>query len=290
MTKRPNVLWLMSDQHNARCTGYAGHPNVRTPNLDEIAAGGVHFPNAFANNPICGPSRISFMTGQYVHTHRMFGNRNAEDPEPNCNTLACLFRRYGYQSGLFGKSHTVRRWDSDGFETVRYTDLCDATQTDPRQTHYFQYLLDHDLADLYEDGVAREASSGWLDGSAPAKLPYEHSIERFTGDQTVRFLENRDPRRPFFVHMSFQRPHAPITPAVEHFDMYDPDQIVLPDSAFDYFENRFAGNFFPCSASAISCKVLSAMSGTFPINSIVVSVGRVCSAMGRLPRPTSAKG
>lgn len=241
MKKRPNVLWLMSDQHNANCAGYAGHPDVKTPNLDKIAKNGVNFTNGFANNPICSPSRICFMTGQYMHTHRMFGNNHAEYPEPNYDTLACLFRRYGYQTGLFGKAHMIRRWDEDGFEKIRYTDLCDSLRNNPESTHYFKYLDDLGLADLYEEGNPREEMYYTLDGSGHAQLPYEHSIEHYTGDKTLEFLEERDESRPFFIHMSFQRPHAPIAPAKEYFDMYDPDKLTLPDSIVDYFENKFAG-------------------------------------------------
>lgn len=239
MSRRPNVLWIMSDQHNANCAGYRGHPDVRTPNLDRISQMGVDFRNAFANNPICSPSRICFITGQYVHTHGMYGNEHAEISTPNPDTLACLFRRYGYQTGLFGKSHMVRKWDEDGFEVVRYTDLCDADSEDPLTTHYFKYLDDMGLSDLYEEGTPKPGQKGTLDGSLPAKLPYEHSIERFTGNETLKFLENRDAGRPFFIKMSFQRPHSPISPAVEHFNMYDPDNLTLPDNAFDYFENKF---------------------------------------------------
>jgi|SaaInlStandDraft_4_1057021.scaffolds.fasta_scaffold05252_3 arylsulfatase A-like enzyme len=240
MSRRPNVLWLMADQFHHLCTGYAGHPNVKTPNLDWIAQRGVTFTRGFANNPICSPSRICFMTGQYMHTHGMFGNNHAEWPEPEPDTLACLFRRYGYQGGLFGKAHMIRRWDEDAFESIRYTDLCDALRGDPETTHYFKHLTDHGLGDLYEEGSTKPGQAYTLDGSAPAKLPYEHSIEHFTGSETVTFLEERDATRPFFVHMSFQRPHAPIAPAPEYFDLYDPKDMVLPDSAFDYFENGFA--------------------------------------------------
>jgi len=241
MARRPNVLWLMTDQHNANCLSCAGHPNVRTPHVDRIAQRGVRFSHAFANNPICSPSRICFITGQYLHTHGMFGNDHAEWPEANPDTLACLFRRYGYQTGLFGKSHMVRRWDEDGFEAIRYTDLADALRDDPRTNHYFKYLDDLGLADLYEEGTQKPGQEYTLDGSGPAQLPYEHSIEAFTGDETMAFLESRDTSRPFFVHMTFQRPHAPIAPAEEHFGLYDPDEMVLPGNAFDYFENRFAG-------------------------------------------------
>ena len=133
---RPNVLWLMSDQHNAKCTGYAGNPNVKTPALDAIARGGVEFTQGFCNNPICSPSRLSFITGQYCNTHGYLGNNHNMIQEPNPDTLACLFRRYGYQTAMVGKSHMIRRWDNDGFEFIRYTDMTDAEDNDPCTNHY----------------------------------------------------------------------------------------------------------------------------------------------------------
>jgi arylsulfatase A-like enzyme len=241
MKKKPNVLWLMSDQHNANCTSYRNHPNVKTPNLDRIKEKGVDFTNAYANSPICSPSRVCFATGQYIHTHGIHGNYNFDYPKANTDTLPCLFRRYGYQTALIGKSHMVGKWDSDGFEHIRYCDLIDSDRGDPTTTHYFKYLDDLGLADLYEEGTPKSGQEYTLDGSAPARLPYEHSIERFTGRETIRFIENRDESRPFFIKMSFQRPHGPIAPSKEHFDMYNADDIELPGSAIDYFENRFAG-------------------------------------------------
>ncbi len=239
--KQPNVLWIMSDQHNARCMSCTGHPVVKTPSLDRIASRGVHFTSAFANNPICSPSRISFMTGQYIHSHGMLSNSHSEYEVANPDTLACVFRRSGYQTALIGKSHMVRKWDQDGFEHIRYTDLCDSLFTDPLETHYFRYLVDKGLGDLYEEGSPAKGDPGPLDGSRPAHLPYEHTIERFTGRESLAFLRNRDTERPFFLQMSFQRPHDPITPSEEHFGMYDPDSIPLPDNAIDWFENKFSG-------------------------------------------------
>ncbi|HBE03508.1 MAG: hypothetical protein A2096_01430 [Spirochaetes bacterium GWF1_41_5] len=237
---RPNVLWLMSDQHNAGCTGYAGHPDVKTPNLDSIAGSGVNFINGFCNNPICAPSRICFATGTYMHTSRMFGN-DCQEYGKDARTIAMLFRQYGYQNALIGKSHMVRKWDEAGFERIRYTDLCDALYNDPMTTHYFRYLCDHRLGDLYEEGTPRAEMDYTNDGSKPAKLPYEHSIEHFTGNESLAFLQERDTRRPFFLKMSFQRPHAPIAPAGEYFNLYDPDRLCLPASMADWYENGFAG-------------------------------------------------
>ncbi|EDM27275.1 putative sulfatase [Lentisphaera araneosa HTCC2155] len=237
---KPNVLWLMSDQHNANCTGYAGNPNVKTPNLDDLANEGVEFEQGFCNNPICSPSRLSFITGLYTNNHGYLGNRNNDVTTPNPNTLSSLFRRFGYQTGLVGKSHMITGWDKEGFEYIRYTDMCDADDNDPHTCHYFDYLAQRGLADHYEEGSPKEGQQT-LDGSQPASLPYKHSIEHYTGNKSLEFLENRDQDRPFFLKMSFQRPHDPITPAPEDFDMYNPEDIVLPESISDLFENKFVG-------------------------------------------------
>jgi arylsulfatase A-like enzyme len=72
--KRPNVVFVLSDQHNAKCLGHKGHPNARTPNLDKLASEGVRFDNAITQNPICTPSRMCFISGQYAHNHGYLGN------------------------------------------------------------------------------------------------------------------------------------------------------------------------------------------------------------------------
>ena len=69
MNKRPNVILILSDQHNARLLGCAGHPQAITPNLDAFAETGVRFTHAFTQNTICTPSRVSILSGQYCHNH-----------------------------------------------------------------------------------------------------------------------------------------------------------------------------------------------------------------------------
>lgn len=243
MTQRPNILFLMADQHNAGSMGCAGHPTVRTPALDRLAANGVRFTRAYCNNPICAPSRVSFVTGQYCHTHRILGNDDYELQDTNPNTLGAVLRRQGYQTAQIGKAHMVGAWDREAYEHLRYCDLCDADRRDPRRHHYFKYLIDHGLADLYEDGTLprdHEAHHAQK-GCGVAALPYEHTIEHWTGEETLAFLRQRDRRRPFFVHMSFERPHPNWTPAREHAGLYSPDAIALGPDAADWWDKRWAG-------------------------------------------------
>jgi len=239
VVKRPNVLWLMSDQHHASCLGVAGR-GVRTLNLDSLAARGVWFTQAFCNNPICAPSRLSFITGRYPHSHRHLGNTIFDYPQRNPHTLAALARRHGYQTALIGKGHMIRAWDEEGFEHRRYCDLCDADRHDPLSHDYFRYLYEHGLADAYDLGTLPPEHPGKSSHWFVSTIPHAHSVEVWTGDQTLAFLRARDRDRPFFVQMSFQRPHAPLAPSPERAQMYRPEEIDLPASARDLFERRFA--------------------------------------------------
>jgi len=237
---RPNVLWLMSDQHHASCMGHAGRA-VHTPNLDAIAARGVSFSQAFCNNPICAPSRITFLTGQYPRTHRHLGNNIFDYDQTNPNTLSALARRHGYQTALIGKAHMIRAWDEEGFEHLRYCDLIDADRNDPTTHHYFRYLIDHGLAEAYEYGTLPDDHRGAHTRPFVSDIPHEHGLEVWTGNETLAFLEGRDRRRPFFVQMTFQRPHPPWSVCPSCADLYDPDEIELPASARELLERGFAG-------------------------------------------------
>lgn len=241
MSRKPNVLFVMADQHNASCMGASGHPDVQTPNLDKLAKEGVIFNQAFCNNPVCSPSRLCYMSGQYCHTHQFMGNENFEFDHENPDSVGALFRRNGWQTALIGKAHMLKKWDDEAFEYIRYCDLCDAERRDPRTCHYFNYLVENGLADKYEDGALPADHPYTKLGYATMKLPYKHTLEAWTGEETLRFLQGRDAERPFFVHMSFERPHPNFMIAEEWKDLYDPDQLSLAPSSADRFENRFAG-------------------------------------------------
>lgn len=236
---KKNVLWIMTDQYNARCLSAFGS-QARTPNLDRLVAEGVAFDSAYANNPVCTPSRISFITGQYPHTHQMLSNGFFEWNNRNPNTLACLLRGRGWQTGLVGKAHMCGQWDADGFEHIRYCDNADGWRNDPRNNHYYRYLVEHGIADRYDYGAIKSGPGSDLRGFESA-IPYEHALETWTGNEALSFLENRDRERPFFLHYSFERPHEPLSVPHDRGLLYNPDEIELPANARDLFENAYAG-------------------------------------------------
>lgn len=239
--KRPNVLWIMTDQFNANCLG-TGDRGVKTPWLDQLAGEGIRFDRAYCNNPICSPSRISFISGQYPHNHGVLGNANFELDDYNPNTVSAVFSRAGYQTGLVGKAHMIKNWDEQGFEYIKYCDLCDADPDDPFSVSYFKYLHQNGLTDEYDLGVHSASHPGGDRTAFISRIPQKHCVETWTGEEGISFLEQQDQDRPFFLQLSFQRPHEPHTVPYDSGLLYDPDEIELPANAKDLFENRFKGH------------------------------------------------
>ena len=94
--EKPNIVFILSDQHNAKIMGHQGHPDVKTPNLDLMSKEGVRFDACITNNPICTPSRVSFLSGQYCHNHGYYA---LGGPNPKgLPTVLGHFRRVGYKT------------------------------------------------------------------------------------------------------------------------------------------------------------------------------------------------
>ena len=92
MSNSPNILFIVADQHNAKVLGHKGHPDVQTPNLDRMAREGCRFDNAITQNPICTPSRVSFLSGQYPHNHGYY-SLSGRNPRRLAEYLRAFSRR-----------------------------------------------------------------------------------------------------------------------------------------------------------------------------------------------------
>ncbi len=234
-----NILWIMSDQHHAECMGCAVRSQVKTPNLDRLASVGARFDRAYCNNPICGPSRVSLMTGQTPFRHGLTGNDNRAYAGPLEQSLPALLREHGYQTALVGKSHLPLQMMNEGFEYQRLCDLCDSEPDDPLSVHHFKELVEAGLADSYEYGILEPGHPGAKHGGFVSGLSAEHALERWTGRESLNFLAQRDRKRPFFLKTSFQRPHPPLSPSPEQIGKYDPSEIELPESACEFLDDNF---------------------------------------------------
>lgn len=226
----------MSDQHNARCLGHAGHPDVSTPALDKLSRGGVRFTNAFVQNPICTPSRVSFLSGQYCHNHRYYGLSDPRNPGPGGpRHLPSLFshaKAAGYRTGVIGKTHTPRDWLEPHVDTLR--DCVGFLAPDA----YAAYLAENGLQGARDDRVlpAHFARYGNSKGQGfdahESALQLEHSVEQWCADEAARFITNDDDR-PWLAWVSFPRPHQAWTPAEKFWNAYDETRITLPPNADD---------------------------------------------------------
>ncbi len=103
-SKKPNIIFILTDDHRWDCLGAAGHPFLETPNMDRIAHEGVLFENAFVTTSICSPSRASFLTGQYASVHGVKNNATKWDEQRNRTYLETL-KQNGYDTAFIGKWH-----------------------------------------------------------------------------------------------------------------------------------------------------------------------------------------
>ena len=258
---RPNILLITDDQHNAHNLGCYGDPLVKTPNLDRLAARGVLFKRAYSQSLICGPSRVSIITGQYVHSHGYYGNYGpphwySSRPAGSRRKWHCdcdnsslrpgspiwiptYFRQYGYQTAILGKAHYGYQRIAQEFDYFRLSNVVDAPPDDPLKIHWFQFLIERRGA-IYED---RLESSRRPNSAFRSRLPKRLSQEWWVGDRAIEFLRNRDRSKPFFVSINFRRPHAPIAAPAPYDTMYPPEEVKLPPSVSDPFHDKPAEQF-----------------------------------------------
>ena len=101
--QRPNIVFILIDDQRYDAFSFEGHPFLQTPHLDQLAADGVVFENAFVTTSLCSPSRASILTGQYAHRHQVLANRTALDP--SLATFATTLHNAGYDTAFVGKWH-----------------------------------------------------------------------------------------------------------------------------------------------------------------------------------------
>ena len=101
--KRPNIVVLLAEQHRNDCLSCAGHPIVKTPNLDRLAADGTRFTQAHTTSPVCMPARSSLQSGVYCHNHGQWSNYS--ELNPDFDTMAKNLKAEGYRTCYVGKSH-----------------------------------------------------------------------------------------------------------------------------------------------------------------------------------------
>ena len=220
----PNVVLIMVDQMRGDCLSCLNHPAVETPWLDHLARKGVTMTRAYSNVPSCIAARAALMTGLKQEHHGRLGYED-RIPWHYKTTLGGCFTAGGYQTHVVGKMHVWPQRNRLGFDEVELHDGYLHTTRNAGVPHreyfdvnddYLAFLRQHKPdADLNDAGL--ECNS-WL----ARPFPYEESLHptNWVVSQSIRFLSRRDPTKPFFLKMSFVRPHSPLDPPQYYYDMY----------------------------------------------------------------------
>lgn len=220
---RPHILFITTDQQRGDCLSCDGHPVLETPYLDELASRGCRFTHAYSAVPSCVPARTAMLTGMDQWNHGLLSMPKVEYREFPA-TLPGELTRAGYQTRAVGKMHFKPQRAHYGFEHMI---LDESSRRDPGFISDYHQWFDGAKQGPYG---YRDHSVGWNSWMArPTHLPEHLHPTHWTAAEAIRFLHHRDPVRPFFMWLSFARPHSPYDAPKVYFDRYDghPD-IPLP--------------------------------------------------------------
>ena len=229
-----HILFIVSDQHNAKVLGCKDHPDVQTPHLDRMAREGCRFDSAITQNPICTPSRVSFLSGQYPHNHGYY-SLSGRNPG-GLPTVFGHFRSAGYYTAAMGKIHCPEYWVEDDCDVFHESNSFQAGSVVGRSAAYTRFLRGRGVEHL-EDHILLpefgERGRQTVD-SRPSPLAFDETQEGWLADMAIRTMQSAvDAGRRFLLHVSFPRPHQCTTPCQEFWDLYDPAALQLPPNA-DY--------------------------------------------------------
>ena len=268
MHERPNFLFLITDQQRADWLGCSGHPVLKTPNIDALAANGTRFDNFHVASPVCMPNRASLVTGRYPSLHGLRYN-GCYLPD-NANTFVDLLAAAGYHTAAIGKSHLQPFSESPPLgrtteEIAAMTEAWkprDATYREEEpgryqsgerhriRTPYYGYqhvdmVLGHgDRCDGHYGQWFRETVPDWQalhdrDNQLPhnyscpqafrTPVPEELYPTAYVRDRAVDYMHARaNEAAPFFAFVSFPDPHHPFNPPGRYWDLYNPDDFEVP--------------------------------------------------------------
>lgn len=205
--KKPNILFIMSDDHASHAMSCYGSKLNETPQIDRISDEGMRFDNCFCTNSICAPSRATILTGKYNHINgvetlgRKFDGRQ--------QTLPKILQKNGYQTAIIGKWHL-------GHGGVH----------DPTGFDYWNVLPgqgDYHNPKMYEMGVEKQ---------------YEGYVTDIITDFSLDWLQNRNEEKPFMLMCHHKAPHREWEPDEKHAHMYEDIEIPEPETFHDNYENR----------------------------------------------------
>lgn len=215
MTTPKNLVIILSDQHNPHVMGCAGHPLVKTPNIDALAARGTRFSSAYTNCPICVPARASLATGRYVHQIRFWDNAIGYDG--SVPSWGHKLMAHGHAVTAIGKLHYVK--------------------SDPARNGFTEEILPMHLADgdgdvvglIRDELIVRKGAANLGPEAGPGESDYTR-YDRSIADEACQWLQNAAQRqgKPWVLYVGFVCPHPPLIAPPEFFEMYANADIPMP--------------------------------------------------------------
>lgn len=214
----PNILLLMADQFRADCLGADGNRVIRTPNLDRLAAEGARFTRAYSSTPSCTPARSALLTGLSPWRHGMLGYGRVADRYPR--EMPRMLRDAGYYTLGIGKMHYSPQRNTHGFHRTILDESGREQSLDFRSDYRSWLYSMFPLIDPDATGI------GWNDYQArPYALPENLHPTHWTAEVAIGFLKAYRGPGPFFLKVSFARPHSPYDPPERFFRMYEDAEI-----------------------------------------------------------------
>jgi arylsulfatase len=226
----PNILWICTDQQRFDTLGCYGNPYVNTPHIDALAAQGTLFTHAFAQSPVCTPSRISFLTGRYPRTTRC--RQNGQSVPADEMLVTRLFADAGYYTGLSGKLHIA----------ACHPSVCFATEKRINDGYHEFHWSHHPGPDwptneyihwLREKGVRYQTPPSTGSRYVQVGMPEEYHQTTWCVQKAINFIDAcgvAKQRRPWLFSVNLFDPHHAFDPPQEHLDRYLNmlDEIPLP--------------------------------------------------------------
>lgn len=230
--QRPNVLMVIADQHHADLMGCANHAQALTPNLDRFARRGVRFTAAYCQNPICTPSRVSVLSGQYCHNTGYYG---LSGPTPErLPSMMGHFKTHGYRTAGIGKLHLPHEGNGNWLwqDLDRFADTYENARGQLGLSDFLTELEARGLRDK-EDSWHNPARAPMHHDAMVSEMPYEFTQEMWCAREALRFIDEGKTDdaapQPFCIQVAFQRPHHPLLPQQRFWDLYAED-LDLPET------------------------------------------------------------
>lgn len=230
---RRNILLIMTDQMRGDCMGCAGHPDVKTPYLDHLAARGVRFENAYTACPSCLPARCALHTGLSQEHHGRVGYQDRVTWNYPV-TLAGELTKNGYYTQCVGKMHVHPLRNQMGFHHIElhdgylhaYRNASIPYCENQRNADDYLYWLRCQL------GADRDITDTGIDCNSFLARPwlYEERLHptNWVTDRSIDFLRRRDRSMPFFLMASYLRPHPPFDAPADFFRLYENQNLTPP--------------------------------------------------------------